>query len=107
MADAEDVKRLARALDGTTEAPHFDRLAFRVKRTYATLAADGNTLNLNLSPDEQEFKCLLAPEAFSPLPNAWGRKGWTLAQLARLSEAELRDVLALAWEHGRAKAGRR
>jgi hypothetical protein len=103
VTDAEDVKRIARALAGTTEAPHFDRLAFRVRRTYATLAADGLSLNLKLAPDEQEFKCLLAPEAFSAIPNGWGRQGWTTAVLDRLDEAELRAVLTMAWEHARAK----
>jgi hypothetical protein len=99
VADADDARRIARALGGTTEAPHFDHLAFRVRRTYATLAADGLSLNLKLTPDEQEFKCLLAPEAFSAIPNRWGRQGWTTAVLDRLDEAELRAVLAMAWEH--------
>ena len=46
MATARDLRRLALALDGTSEAPHFDRRAFRVKRIYATLAADELTANL-------------------------------------------------------------
>ncbi len=103
LADRLDVLRIARSLAGTAEAPHFDRLAFKVVRTYATLAADGQTLNLNFLPDEQEFKCLLAPEAFVPIPNGWGRNGWTVATLAALDEAELRAALTMAWEHGRAK----
>jgi hypothetical protein len=104
MADAEDVFRIARALEGTMEAPHFDRIAFKVVRTYATLAADRSSINLNFTPEEQEFKCLLAPEAFSAIPNGWGRNGWTVATLENLSQDELRAALVMAWEHGRAKA---
>ena len=107
MAAAEDVFRIARSLEGTTQAPHFDRIAFKVVRTYATLAADRLSINLKLTPEEQEFKCLLAPEAFSAVPGGWGRQGWTVATLARLSEAELGAALMMAWEHGRAKARRR
>ena len=51
------------------------------------------------TPDEQEFKCLLLPEAFAPVPNAWGRQGWTTATLAGLSAAELTDALETAWRH--------
>jgi hypothetical protein len=99
MATGEDLCRLALALDGTTEAPHFDRAAFKVARTYVTLAADERTANFNFSPDEQELKCLVAPAAFAPLPNAWGRQGWTRAVLAELSEAELTAALEMAWQH--------
>jgi hypothetical protein len=37
----------------TTEAPHFDRTAFKVNRIYATLAGDEKTANLMFAPDEQ------------------------------------------------------
>ena len=81
MATGKDLRRIALSLAGTTEAPHFDRAAFRVARTYATLAADGRTANLKLTPDEQHFKCLMAPDAFAPVPGGWGAQGWTTATL--------------------------
>lgn len=106
MANADDLRRIALALEGTTEARHFDRTAFRATRIYATLAPDRFTANLKLTPEEQEFKCLLAPEAFKPIPNAWGRQGWTTAHLAELSEAELQAALEMAWRHGAVKKKR-
>ena len=99
MATGEELRNAALALEGTVEAPHFDRAAFRVSRIYATLAPDGLTANLKFSPDEQEFKCMLAPNAFAPLPNAWGRQGWTRARLVELSRGELVSALELAWRH--------
>ena len=99
MATAKDLRRLALALEGTSEAPHFDRAAFKVKRIYMTLAADGKSANLKFTPDEQEFKCLLAPEAFSAIPNAWGRQGWTTAELSKLSVPELKAALEMAHAH--------
>ena len=89
MANAKDLRRIALSLEGTTEAPHFDRAAFKVTRIYVTLAADGRTANFKFTPDEQELKCLLAPEAFAPVPNAWGQQGWTTAKLSALSTADL------------------
>jgi predicted DNA-binding protein (MmcQ/YjbR family) len=108
MATGKDLRRLALSLEGTTEAPHFDRAAFKVTRIYATLGADGKTANLKLSPEEQEFKCMLAPEALAPVPNAWGRQGWTTATLSKLKANELRDLLETAWRHAvPAKRGKR
>jgi hypothetical protein len=107
MANAKDLRRMALALEGTTEAPHFDRAAFKVTRIYVTLAADGRTANFKFTPDEQELKCLLAPEAFAPLPNAWGQQGWTTAKLSALSTADLEAALETAWRHAVPKKPRR
>lgn len=107
MSDADDFRRIAMSLEGTAETPHFDRAAFRVARIYATLAADGLIANFKFTPDEQELKCLLAPEVFVPVDNAWGAQGWTTAKLAALGEAELRDALETAWRHALPKKRRR
>lgn len=99
MADSATFRRLALALPGTTEAPHFDREAFKVHRIYATLAAGGLTANLKFTPDEQEFKCMLSPEAFSAIPNGWGRQGYTTVKLAAVTSEELDAALRMAWAH--------
>jgi hypothetical protein len=107
MATARDLRRIALSLEGTTEAPHFDRAAFKVRRIYATLAADGKSANLMLTPDEQALKCEVAPDAYSPIPNAWGARGATTAKLSALSAPELRDALITAWRHALAKKASR
>ena len=103
MATAKDFRRIALSLEGTTEARHFDRTAFKVRRIYATLVADGKSANLMLTPDEQALKCAVAPDAFSPIPNAWGVRGATTAKLSALTATELRDALTIAWRHALAK----
>jgi hypothetical protein len=103
MATAKDFRRIAVALDGTSEAPHFDRTAFKVRRIYATLAPDGKTANLMLTRDEQALKCEVAPEAFFPVANAWGVRGATTVRLSALSIPELKDALTVAWRHAVAK----
>lgn len=99
MASADDFAAVARALAGATEAPHFDRLAFKVKRIFATLAADRKTANLKFTPDEQEFRVMMNPAAFVAVPNAWGRQGWTTVTLANVSVDEMRDAMTTAWRH--------
>lgn len=99
MASAATFRAVAMALEGTVEAPHFDRAAFKVARIYATLAADGRTANLKLTPDEQALKCLLAPELFRPIDNAWGRQGWTELDIKAATKADIEAALTMAWQH--------
>jgi hypothetical protein len=106
MATDEDLRTLAMGLEGTTSQPHFDRIAFKAKRIFVTLAADGRSANLTLTPDEQAFKVMMQPAAFSVVPNAWGAQGWTRVELAALTIEDLRASLEMAWEHGRAKTAR-
>ena len=107
MADSESFTRMALALPGATSAPHFDRTAFKVKRTFATLAADGLSANLKLTPDEQEFKCQLAPDVFVAINNGWGRQGWTTMWLGAATNEDVAAALAMAHVHavGVAKKG--
>jgi hypothetical protein len=110
MADAATFRRIALSLDGAAEYPHFDRRAFKARVTFATLAPDEKTANIKFAPDEQALKCTVAPDAFAPLDNAWGRRGWTRTILAALSEEELRAALEMAYRLGaapKAKARRR
>ena len=97
MAKAADFRRIALSLPGTSEAPHFHRAAFRAACIFATL--DERSAYMMFTPDEQEFKVMLAPEAFAPLPNAWGRKGWTEVILAAVSTDELETALRMAYAH--------
>ena len=107
MADAADFRRIALALEGASEHPHFDRRAFKARVTFATLAPDELTANFKFAPDEQALKCAVAPDAFAALDNAWGRQGWTCGRLAALSEAELRAALEMSWRHAGPKHGKR
>lgn len=107
MTSASQFRRIALALDGVIEAPHFDRTAFKVARIFATLAADGRSFNLKLEPEEQEFKCMAAPDIFTPVPGGWGRQGWTAVSLAKIGVAELKQSLEMAWRHARPKGRKR
>jgi hypothetical protein len=106
MTDSVDFRRIALSLPGVAEYPHFDRRAFKARVTFATLAADELTANIKFAADEQALKCVVAPDAFAALDNAWGRQGWTRATLTALTEPELRAALEMAWRHGAAKSKR-
>src|SRR5260370_26002537 len=104
MTDAADFRRIALSFEGVSEYPHFDRRAFKARVTFATLAPDELSANFKFASGEQALKCAVAPDAFAPIDNAWGRQGWTRATLAALSEPELRAALAIAARRGAATA---
>lgn len=92
----------ALALPEASEKAHFDRAAFRTpRRIFATLGAKSD-LNLMFDADLQAHYCAMAPEAFAPLDNAWGRQGATCCNLKKVDAATLKSALLAA--HARATA---
>ena len=104
LATGADLRRIALSLEGVSEAPHFDRAAFRYAKIFVTLAAGGKSANFKYSPDQQEFKCMLDPAAFAPVPGGWGRMGYTTAILGKLDEQGLRDALMMAYGNAAPKS---
>jgi len=51
----KEFKQLALSFPGTLEAPHFDRIAFKVagKRIFTTLHEETEMVNVKLSPIDQ------------------------------------------------------
>jgi YjbR len=95
--DAARARELALALPTTSDAPHFDRLAFRTPRKiFATLSAAAGDLNLMFDPDQRDFYCEQAPQAFTPVPGGWGRRGATRCDLRKVDEATLMSALQAA-----------
>ena len=103
MANADDFRRLALSHPGVTEAPHFERVAFRARIIFASLAADGKSANLLLTPEQQLLKCAVVPEVFAAVANTWGQQGWTTVSLAPANLADLEDALHLAHANGSTK----
>jgi len=93
--NGDQLRKLALSLPDSSEAPHFDRAAFRTpKRIFATLSADGRSVNLKLELDQQAALAESRPEAFRAIAGGWGRQGWTTMTLSEVSVAEARSVLA-------------
>jgi hypothetical protein len=94
---AARARELALGLAAASEAPHFDRLAFRTPRKiFATLSAANNDLNLMFNPDLRDFYCEEAPETFAPVPGGWGRMGATRCDLRKADETILMSALKAA-----------
>ena len=102
MITAERFRELALSFEATSDAPHFDRTAFKTpRRTFVTLAADGRSANVCLTPELQELFVHSRPGQFAVIANGWGAQGWTTVDLDRVDEGSLTDALRAA--HGLAR----
>jgi hypothetical protein len=99
---------LAGALPDVTVQNHFGSDAFRTPGgIFATVWSDKKTVNLGLTPEQQEHFVGLDAEAFAPIDNAWGRRGWTTAMLRCVDRAQFVEALRTAWQNSAEKAARR
>jgi hypothetical protein len=106
---AARARQLLLRFDDVSDAPHFERTAFRTpRRTFATLAGDGRDVNFMFDPLAQESLCEMRPAALAPVPGGWGRMGWTRCLLAKVDAATFTAAAeaAHAWA-SRPRPGRR
>jgi len=104
MVTAEDAKTIALSFPGTGEQPHFNRSAFTVrKKIFATLSFEHKTLNLKFTPAEQFIFCPPGSEVIFPIPNGWGRQGWTTIDLTKANKKLVSAALKEAYKIRAAK----
>jgi predicted DNA-binding protein (MmcQ/YjbR family) len=82
-------RKVALSFEEATEAPHFEKLSFRVNgKIFATVDEKAKRATLRLSPDDQGLFSK-AHKTISPVPNKWGKQGWTVVDLSNTR----RDVI--------------
>jgi len=107
MLSTKIAHQIAQALPGVSEKDHFGGDGFYVnKRIFATLWPDRNEVNVRLNPDQQKAFIEKKAKAFSEVPNAFGRQGWTTIKLAFVDKKMLTQALQAAWENGALKTSR-
>jgi hypothetical protein len=98
MITITQFRQYALAYPDTAEVPHFDKTSFRVGgKIFATADAARNRATLMLSPEDQDVFCAFDRAAMYPVPNSWGRKGATYAELERVRADLLQDALSCAY----------
>lgn len=97
---AKEFRAIALSFEGTEEAPHFDRAAFKVigKRIFATMHEKSLTANLKLSEVDQSVFCAYDKKIVYPVPNKWGLQGWTTFELKKIPREFMLDALDTAYQ---------
>jgi hypothetical protein len=97
---AEEFRRIALKMDGSTEGAHMGHPDFRANgRIFATFYPDGQAGMVKLTPAQQEDFISADSAAFVPASGAWGRQGCTTVKLDSIDEDILGAVMTLAWQN--------
>jgi len=100
MITGATFRKIALSLPGTEEAPHFEKTSFRVnKKIFATWNPAAYRATVKLSVEEQDIFSQSPGDVIYPVPNAWGKQGWTQVDLKNIKKDLLVAVLTAAHEH--------
>lgn len=93
-------RKLAMSFPNVTEEPHFEKISFRVnKKIFATFDEKNNRAVLKLNEIDQSVFCASSEMFFYPVPNKWGKQGWTIVELSKVRPEMFGDALVLSYQN--------
>ncbi|WP_316786836.1 MmcQ/YjbR family DNA-binding protein [Pedobacter frigiditerrae] len=100
MVTLELFRRLALSFTEVNEQPHFEKISFRVgKRIFATYDAKKNQACLKLNEIDQSVFSAFDSSIIIPVPNKWGKQGWTFFDLDKVREDMFEDAITTAYHN--------
>jgi hypothetical protein len=98
----EKARTYALTLDDVVEQPHFEKSSFRInKKIFLTLDVARKRGCVKLSVIDQDVFSAMQKEVIYPVPNAWGKQGWTFIELQEIKMAVFRDIMGAAYHEVR------
>lgn len=98
MVTVDYFRAVALSFPEATEAPHVEKVSFRVrKKIFATYDAGNNRATLKLSEMDQDIFSKADKAAIYPVPNTWGKQGWTLVELKKVKKKLFQQALMTAY----------
>ncbi|NJM79534.1 MAG: MmcQ/YjbR family DNA-binding protein [Flavobacterium sp.] len=98
MISVDRFKYLAYSLQDVTEEPHFEKTSFKInKKIFATLNIKDKQATIKLNAIDQSVFCA-NPNYLSPVPNKWGKQGWTIIHLHDIPEEMCWDALQKSYD---------
>ena len=98
MATLNNLKKMALSFPEATELPHFENLSFRVKhKIFATFSSTNYLVCVKLTDIDQSSFCAIDHKVMYPVPNKWGKIGWTFIDLKKVKQEMLLDALTTAY----------
>jgi len=100
MVSIDTFRKLAISFPNVTEEPHFEKTSFRInKKIFATFDEKNNTAILKLNEIDQSVFCASSEMIFYPIPNKWGKQGWTIVELSKVRTEMFEDALILSYQN--------
>jgi len=104
MVSIDTFRKLAMSFPNVTEEPHFEKTSFRInKKIFATFDEKNNNAILKLNEIDQSVFCSSSEMIFYPIPNKWGKQGWTIVELSKVRQEMFEDALILSYQNVIAK----
>jgi hypothetical protein len=98
MVTIPSFKKLALSFPESVELPHFENISFRVnKKIFATLSEKSRRACVKLSEIDQSVFSAFDTTIVFPVPNKWGKQGWTFVELSKVRKEMLKDILTTAY----------
>lgn len=89
---------IALSLPEAVEDAHFENRSFKVsKKIFATLNQKENRATVKLSAIDQDVFSAFDKAMIYPVPNKWGKQGWTHINLLAVNEEILIAILKTAY----------
>lgn len=98
MIDIDTFREIALSFPEASEQLHFDKPSFRVrKRIFATYDKKTDLACIKLSEIEQHVFSTYDSNIIYPVPNKWGKQGWTFIKLNLIPKEMFIDALTTAY----------
>lgn len=98
MISSKHFRELALSFAEAVELPHFENTSFRVnKKIFASLSEKDKRACLKLSLVDQSAFTTFDKKAIYPVPNKWGKQGWTFVELSKVKKEMIVDALTTAY----------
>lgn len=99
MIDFEFVRQFALSLEGVVELPHFEKASFRVKgKIFLTLDVPNHRVCVKLSEMDQSLFSAFDKSVVYPIPNKWGKMGYTFVELKSVPLETLQDLITTSYQ---------
>jgi predicted DNA-binding protein (MmcQ/YjbR family) len=98
MVTIEQLRILALSFPETTEEPHFEKTSFRVmKKIFVTYDDKNERASIKLSEIDQDVFSAISKSSIYPVPNKWGKQGWTIIEMQKVENELFIDALITAY----------
>jgi hypothetical protein len=98
MINNETFRQMSLSLPEVTEEPHFDKTSYKIAgKIFATMVPEHSRATVKLSPADQDIFCLADNNGVYPVPNKWGKLGWTHINLQTVKPKMCTELLKVAY----------
>lgn len=98
MISTTTARKIALSFDESVELPHFEKTSFRVnKKIFATLDLKNKRACIKLSEIDQSVFSAFDNTIIYPVPNKWGKQGWTFIELKKVKKEVFKDALTVSY----------